>query len=37
VEDEETKYKTIITTGAEDLAGNALAKNYSCSFTTGRK
>ena len=30
-----TAYNVIITTGAKDLAGNALANNYVWSFTTG--
>ncbi|PJA53854.1 MAG: hypothetical protein CO167_06640, partial [Candidatus Marinimicrobia bacterium CG_4_9_14_3_um_filter_48_9] len=30
-----TTYNVTITTGAEDLAGNALAANYGWSFTTG--
>jgi len=30
-----TKYTVTITTGAKDLAGNALANNYVWSFTTG--
>jgi hypothetical protein len=32
----ETKYRAIITTEAKDLAGNALTKNYTWTFTTGR-
>jgi Tol biopolymer transport system component len=32
-----TKYKAIITTEATDLAGNPIAKNYTWTFTTGRK
>jgi hypothetical protein len=30
-----TLYTLTVTTGAEDLAGNALAHNFSCGFTTG--
>ena len=30
-----TSYTLTVTTGAEDLAGNALAKPFSCPFTTG--
>ena len=29
------KYKAVVTTGAKDKAGNALAKNHSWTFTTG--
>jgi hypothetical protein len=31
----DTSYTLTVTTGAEDLAGNALAKPFSCPFTTG--
>src|SRR5690606_12312906 len=30
-----TVYTATLTTGVKDLAGNALAANYVCSFTTG--
>ena len=29
------KYMVVVTTGAQDKAGNALARNYSWTFTTG--
>jgi DNA-binding beta-propeller fold protein YncE len=32
-----TKYKATITTKAKDLSGKALSKNYSWTFTTGRR
>ena len=32
-----TTYRVIITTGAEDAAGNALASAFSWSFRTGRR
>lgn len=32
-----TTYRVVITTGAEDAAGNALASEFSWSFRTGRR